>query len=449
MTAAKKKIRKDGSAILAAKRKRIQAYEFRNSDELKYVRVPGSVEEIRDYALSGCPNLSEAYLQEGIRYIGRMVFSGCPLLTEVVIPDSVEELGEFVLTDCPGLRAPVYNRGGSILYRFPASLPDKVFHVPFGVKRIGATAFAGNRELETVTIPDTVTMLEKRTFYESSVQEITVPASVTSIPAGFAVNCGRLNRVILKGNTRVDPGAFPGASPDLVIDGMRANENLWAQGKPLLRKTDFPLPDGSHVTEEFRKLADRCGEGDGNAMWQMGRYFEKYYNSNPHSFYLLALTYWKYQAYLAGNRDADQWFRDFEKGNPPGTRISAVLDETHEAERISGRCLNYLGYFGFHENRHYTIFPTTAAGVTQVCQLDREGNVETTVFYDSYLKLLPVGVMYRPGVGDPLRKYMENRAAELARWRCGEAWDRSPFASYLSREFRPLQWKIRHDRLPF
>ncbi len=74
--------------------------------------IPGSVENIGDYAFSGCPVLQNVVIKDGVKKIGKNAFVSCSSLTSITIPASVESIYENPFYGCPeGLT--IYGVAGS------------------------------------------------------------------------------------------------------------------------------------------------------------------------------------------------------------------------------------------------------------------------------------------------------------------------------------------------
>ena len=107
------------------------------------VRFHPSATKIGFYAFSGCTELKEVVLSEGLTSIGSSAFQECSSLQSVTIPSSVMEIGRSVFFACNNLREVVLNEG---------------------LKKIGGGVFNYCSSLESITIPSTVIEIEKYAF---------------------------------------------------------------------------------------------------------------------------------------------------------------------------------------------------------------------------------------------------------------------------------------------
>jgi len=67
------------------------------------VIIPKSVTSIKDYAFTGCENLTGITIPEGVTSIGMDAFSGCAGLTGITIPTGVTSIGPRMFSGCTGL----------------------------------------------------------------------------------------------------------------------------------------------------------------------------------------------------------------------------------------------------------------------------------------------------------------------------------------------------------
>ena len=176
-------------------------------------RVPGGVEVIEDNAFDFCPVLERLSLPEGLRKIGEdlgessdLVLDRLPSTLESVgaynyftveggvltLPAALEELGENAFTAYDLDRIEVdpdsgaftavdgvlFNRAMTELICYPAGRQDASYTIPAGVETIAPSAFEEARNLKTLSIPDSVTLVGDYAFAWSGLTEITLPAGL-------------------------------------------------------------------------------------------------------------------------------------------------------------------------------------------------------------------------------------------------------------------------------
>ena len=224
---------------------------------LKKLTIGAGLEEIEDYAFSGCTNLTEVVLSDGLKRIGKCAFSDnywwngpepsdyCKKLKIIKIPESVTEIGADAFEGTPwledrrkenpfvvvnGILIDGWNCKGSI------TIPDTV-------KTIGDAAFydsisnadimfgVPNTKLTSVIIPDSVTKICDWAFANcSNLASVTLPESLTYIGEGAFEGCGELTDIrIPAGVTELGGGALTGTkwmeeqqkkSPMVIVNGI-------------------------------------------------------------------------------------------------------------------------------------------------------------------------------------------------------------------------------------
>ena len=180
---------------------KINNYSFYNLNKITEITIPAGVTEIGEYAFAGCSGINNITIPSNCTKIGSYAFKGMNKLTEVVIPDSVTSIGEKIFYDCnliqsivlpyiPNyyLNSDTYNYLG---YVFGASdkstyySQDNSQYVP--------------KSLTKVTITK-MTKLADNAFYNlSSLTEITLPNTITSIGNRVFYNCIGLTKVYFNG----------------------------------------------------------------------------------------------------------------------------------------------------------------------------------------------------------------------------------------------------------
>ncbi|WP_180371859.1 leucine-rich repeat domain-containing protein, partial [Metamycoplasma hominis] len=108
---------------------------------IQSVTIAGSIKEIGESAFSGCRNIKEVILNEGIEKIGAKAFKYTNIKS-ITIPGTVKEIGESAFSGCRNIKEVILNEG---------------------IEKIGAKAFKYTN-IKSITIPGTVKEIGNRAF---------------------------------------------------------------------------------------------------------------------------------------------------------------------------------------------------------------------------------------------------------------------------------------------
>ena len=171
------------------------------SEKPDVLSVPEGVTQIAGNAFRRYEG-KKVILPEGVTSIGSQAFRDSDI-TEIYIPASVKEIAEDAFYGCDGLKTIAVNsknknycavdnvlmtKDKGTLLQYPAGSEATDYSVPEGVTRLGNCAFLGTENLETVSLPDSLTTIEENTFYMGSVKSITIPPRVKTVPTYTFVN---------------------------------------------------------------------------------------------------------------------------------------------------------------------------------------------------------------------------------------------------------------------
>lgn len=170
--------------------KEIGESAFEGCSSLKSIVIPGSLKVIEKMTFKDCTSLKDLEIETGVEEIRESAFEGCTSLEEVTIPSTVKKVGEKAFKDCTRL--------------------TKV-ELEEGVEEIGDSAFEGCGELKVVTIPASVKDIGESVFDGSSLEEVTIPASMKVVKDGAFKGCKELKKLTIEnGVEEIGNSAFEG-----------------------------------------------------------------------------------------------------------------------------------------------------------------------------------------------------------------------------------------------
>lgn len=151
----------------------IEEYAF-DSTKLTSVTIPSSISELKVGVFNRCSALSEVILPEGLITIGKLAFANCSSLVEITLPSGLTTLGE---------------------QSFENSALTSIV-VPEKIKVININTFSNCKKLTSVTLPEGLLKIDERAFYNcTSLKEISIPNGVTEISIGAFQSCSALTTV--------------------------------------------------------------------------------------------------------------------------------------------------------------------------------------------------------------------------------------------------------------
>jgi hypothetical protein len=209
--------------------------------------LPESIDEIREMAFYGCPNLTSISIPASVKTIGNNAFDKCSVLSTVEIKGA-ETMGELVFCDCKALKkltlsgelkewnddepfvdcpnleeitvtdgsgnfssqdGVLYNKDKSTLVAYPAGKTDKSFTAPKSVKEIAQSAFYKAVNLESVDLSSVKTVNAFAFENCENLKKIKFTKNLTTLGSDALYNCKSLKKLRLpKSLTDIGACAF-------------------------------------------------------------------------------------------------------------------------------------------------------------------------------------------------------------------------------------------------
>ena len=222
---------------------------FKNSN-LQNIKVPDSVIEMYSEVFCGCRELRTVELSNNPEFKFNLpgMFKNCNLLTNIKIPKNVTDI----------CREAFYGSGITNV------------EILDGLKAIGGSAFADCRELETISLPNSLAFIQDGAFANSGIKRISLPSNLKYLGCGafesselttvefpddykFSVikqvtfkNCRNLKQVIIPpGVSKIEVGAFANSGlelamlPEGIVVDVKSDSCMFRIGKSDREKGSF------------------------------------------------------------------------------------------------------------------------------------------------------------------------------------------------------------------
>ena len=159
-------------------------------NHLTSVVLPASLETIGSQAFWNSEYLTEITLPALYRDFSSTTFNRCQAMTAFTVAE-----GNTSYTAVDGI---LYSKDGTVLYRVPGGKTGSV--TVSGVKDIYADAFRWCEGLTEVTLSEGVETIGRNAFNASSIQSISLPASLKTIQNGAFYNMNQLTNITYAGS---------------------------------------------------------------------------------------------------------------------------------------------------------------------------------------------------------------------------------------------------------
>ena len=198
-----------------------------NGEKLVNANIPEGITSLLDLTFIGCKSLTSVVLPSTLIAIGNSTFSGCSNLTNVDLSNCVNlsSIGISAFSGCNispnftddyGVNYFGNDTNPYMILLDDGTLSDSSYIIPDTCITILENAFDSNSSITDITLPSSLTSINSRAFRYCSglTGELVIPEGVTSIGDYAFYSCSRLTRelVIPEGVTSIGSNAFYGCS---------------------------------------------------------------------------------------------------------------------------------------------------------------------------------------------------------------------------------------------
>lgn len=183
---------------------------FRNCTGLEKAILPEGLEAVSQGLFNGCSSLKEVEIPSSVKYIYSDAFRGTGI-TELYLGKNIETIGDNVFRDCVNLRKLVFEEGFDGLKDDPKT------------RQICEYAFAYCTSLTEVVLPNSVTTLPYATFLScNNLSDIVISGNITAIGEYALANTAVSSVEIPEGVTSIGHYAFS----DSLLESINLGDNL-------------------------------------------------------------------------------------------------------------------------------------------------------------------------------------------------------------------------------
>ncbi len=171
---------------------------FKNKKTLQKISFPTNLVRIGYAAFYSCSGLLSVEVPATVTSIGTSAFTSCGLKSVILPPTVISYYGD-AFYDCDSLvtaTTPFTIYSGGYLFSSCDNLRNII--VPEGVTTIRPSAFRGLSSMTNIKLPSSLTSIETQAFYNcNALDSIMIPEGVTSIGEGAFWQCIKLKSVRL------------------------------------------------------------------------------------------------------------------------------------------------------------------------------------------------------------------------------------------------------------
>lgn len=137
------------------------------------IKPESELQTIGDYAFSRATKLKEIYIPKGVTSIGRQAFTHTEALENIHVDPANPNY--------KSVDGVLYDKNMTRLIAYPANRSGSHYQTPETLKEIEQYAFAGNHQLESITLNENLVSIGDFAFQDAEIKEIILPSSLEHI----------------------------------------------------------------------------------------------------------------------------------------------------------------------------------------------------------------------------------------------------------------------------
>ncbi len=176
----------------------IGQWAFTNCGSISEVQFPSSLRSIGMEAFCDCQGLVSVELPEGLTFTGLAAFGRCKQLVSVTIPSTVTQIGSGTFYECYALEQVYITDLAAWCQIEFADTPSGYFgnyDSYTNPLQLGAELYVNGEPVTELVIPEGVTSIGKRAFYNFRGTSVVLPSTLTQIDSLAFESCDDLREI--------------------------------------------------------------------------------------------------------------------------------------------------------------------------------------------------------------------------------------------------------------